>query len=120
MANLAVMKKYLGYRFDGGAYTTPEYKSFETKYINYLKKICELNGWELTKANKSHFEFSAFIKNSDNKYVYFSISDVRYWQDGWYKSILIRTAKNDKDYTGGANHYTDLENLSNSIKTLLK
>ena len=40
MANLAELKKYLNYEFSSGCYTGEDYKSFQTKYINYLKQVC--------------------------------------------------------------------------------
>ena len=35
MAKIAELKKYLGYEFSSGSYTGDDYKSFQTKYINY-------------------------------------------------------------------------------------
>ena len=40
MAKLAELKKYLNYEFSSGCYTGEDYKSFQTKYINYLKAMC--------------------------------------------------------------------------------
>lgn len=45
MAKIAELKKYLGYEFSSGSYTGEDYKSFQTKYINYLKAICRENHW---------------------------------------------------------------------------
>ena len=78
-----------------------DYKSFQTKYINYLKAMCKENHWELVNVSKNHYCFSAFIKSSENKCVYLSISDVRYFSNEWYSHILVRTAKNEVDYRGG-------------------
>ena len=47
MANITNLKKYLGYEFSSGCYTGNDYKSFQTKYINYLKAMCKDNHWEL-------------------------------------------------------------------------
>ena len=45
MAKIAELKKYLGHEFSSRSYTGEDYKSFQTKYINYLKAICrKLNG----------------------------------------------------------------------------
>lgn len=111
------LQKYLHYEFSSGSQTGEDYKKFERKYISYLKEICKQNNWEFVEANKNHYCFSAFIKVKD-KYIYLSISDVRYFENEWYKNILIRTAKNNKDYTGGSNHYTNLENLETNILKL--
>ena len=112
-------KKYLGRAFvNGGGYTTKEYESFQTKYINYLKSLCRENGWTLVKINKGHYEFSAFIQDQNQNYVYFSISDVRYWQDQWYNRILIRGARDANDYRGGQNQYTDLPDAQKNIQKI--
>ena len=119
MANIANLKKYLGYEFSSGCYTGNDYKSFQTKYINYLKAICKDNHWELVNVNKNHYCFSAFIKSAEGRYVYLSISDVRYFTDEWFNHILVRTAKNEVDYKGGFNNYTTLEDLDGKIAILL-
>ena len=117
MATLNDLKKYLDYEFSSGCYTGEDYKSFQRKYINYLKSIAKENGWKLVNVGKNHYEFSAFFK-FENKYVYLSISDVRFWQNAWYNDILIRTASSDRDYRGGYNYYTTLPTLNYGIKNL--
>lgn len=102
---------------DAGAYTSESYKKFERTYKNFLNRMCKNNGWELVNFSGSHYEFSCFIKNKDH-YIYLSISDVRYFKGEWYKNILFRTAKHEKDYTGGTNHYVELHNLEYAIRSL--
>ena len=111
MANIKDLKKYVGYEFSSGCYTGDDYKSFQTKYINYLRSICKQNHWQLVNVGRNHYCFSAFIKSAENKCVYVSISDVRYFSDEWYNHILIRTAKDEQDYRGGFNNYTTLDGL---------
>ena len=111
------LQKYLHYEFSTGAITGEDYKTFERKYISYLKGICKQNNWEFIRANKNHYCFSAFLK-ANGKYIYLSIDDVRFWTNNWYKQILIRLAKNDRDYIGGRNCYTNLESLETNILKL--
>ena len=121
MSNINTLKQYINYEFSSGCYTGNDYKTFQTKYINYLRTICKENNWSLIKVNKNHYCFSAFIKGgTENKYVYISISDVRYFNNDWYNHILVRTAKNEVDYKGGFNHYTTLNKLEYKICELLK
>ena len=120
MAKLEDLKKYLNYEFSTGCTTGEDYKIFERKYINYLKSLCKEVNWELVKVLKGHYEFSAFIKNKENKYIYLSISDVRYLPNEWFTHILIRTAKNEEDYTGGRNQYCKLETLDIALHYLFK
>lgn len=112
-------KKYLNHVFDNyGGCTSPDYRTFETAYINGLKQLCKEEGWTFVKALKNHYEFSAVIQRDDGQHVYFSISDVRYWFNGWSENILVRTMKHDSDWSGGSNHYTDIDNVARSIKGL--
>lgn len=120
MAKLSELQKYIGYEFSSGCYTGEDYKTFQTKYINYLKFICKANNWRLVNVCKNHYCFSSFIKGgTENKCVYLSISDVRYFSNDWYKHILIRTAQNETDYRGGFNNYTTLERLEGKIAEML-
>ena len=96
MANLQELKKYLSHEFSSGSYTGSDYKTFQTKYLNYLRSICKENHWELVNIGRNHYCFSAFIKSSENKCVYLSISDVRYFTNEWYGHILIRTARTSR------------------------
>lgn len=81
--------------------------------------MCRDNHWRLVNIGKNHYCFSAFIKSAQNKCVYISISDVRYFSNEWYNSILIRAAKDEQDYRGGFNHYTTLEHLDIKAAELL-
>ena len=119
MTTFKDLEKYLDHEFSSGCYTGDDYKTFQTKYINYLKSVCKDNHWQLVNVNKNHYCFSAFIKSAENKCVYISISDVRYFSNEWYNHILIRTAKNEQDYRGGFNHYTTLEQLPAKAAKLL-
>ena len=119
MAKLAELKKYLDYEFSSGCYTGDDYKSFQTKYINYLKAMCKENHRQLVNVCGNHYCFSAFVKSYENKCVYISVPDVRYFTNEWYSHILIRTVKDEQDYRGGFNNYTTLEKLSAKAAELL-
>lgn len=120
MAKLKDLQKYIGYEFSSGCYTGEDYKSFQTKYINYLKHMCQNNHWQLVNVGKNHYCFSAFIKSAENKCVYIFIPDVRYFSNEWYDHILIRTTKNGTDYRGGFNNYTSLDGLEGAVADLLE
>ena len=120
MTKLEDLKKYLNYEFSTGVYTGEDYKSFERKYINYIKSLCKKYNWEFVRALKNHYEFSAFIKNNKNRYIYISISDVRFFKNEWFWHILIRSAKDEKDYTGRQNKYCSLPTLPVAIDCIFK
>ena len=65
------------------------------------------------KFNQGHYYFSGFAEKN-YKIIYFSISDVRHFPND--NSVLIRTAKHTKDWTGGSNNYA--ERNHESIKEL--
>lgn len=120
MATIKDLEKYIDYEFSSGCYTGDDYKSFQTKYINFLRSICKQNHWQLVNVGRNHYCFSAFIKSAENKCVYVSISDVRFFINEWYSNILIRTAKNEQDYRGGFNHRTTLKELEMKAMELLE
>ncbi len=120
MATIKDLEKYIDYEFSSGCYTGEDYKSFQTKYINFLRSICKQNHWQLVNVGRNHYCFSAFIKSAENKCVYVSISDVRFFTNEWYNNILIRTAKNEQDYYGGFNHRTTLKELEMKAMELLE
>ena len=119
MAKLEELQKYLDYEFSTGVYTGEDYKKFQNKYINYLRSICKECGWEVVNVGRGHYYFSLFIREG-NKHIFLCISDVRYWHNGWYNNILVRTAKHEKDYTGGQNMYTSLERLPTTLTWIFK
>ena len=120
MATIKDLEKYIDYEFSSGCYTGDDYKSFQTKYINFLSSICKQNHWQLVNVGRNHYCFSAFIKSAENKCVYVSISDVRFFTNEWYNNIFIRTAKNEQDYHGGFNHRTTLKELEMKAMELLE
>ena len=67
-----------------------------------------------------HYYFSGFA-TKNNKVIYFSISDIRHFPPtGGGADLLIRTAKDYKDFTGGYNNYSsldikDIQELSNKL-----
>jgi len=119
MAKIEELKKYLTHEFSSGSYTGEDYRTFQTKYINHLKAMCRENHWQLVNVGRNHYCFSAFIKSAENKCIYISISDVRYFTNEWYGHILIRTAKDEQDYRGGFNHYPAREALPAKAAELL-
>lgn len=106
---------------DWGGETSPEYKNFQTNYRSVLKELGNSIGFELHSFSKNHYDFSAVMKsNITNQFYYISISDVRCWKNEWANNILYRTMEHEKDWTGGSNRYSTLENLSENLLELDK
>lgn len=114
------LNKWYGKEIDDwGSVTSPEYKQFQNEYRSLLKQIGKDNDFELHSFNNNHYDFSAVMKsNKTNCYYYISISDVRYFSNEWANHILYRTMEHDKDWTGGHNCYSKLEELGNNLLSL--
>ena len=130
MANLdSFIKKWNGRTLqDDGCYVSKEYKSFQTAFINAMKKIAAELGGEVVNASKGHYDVSGFIRVGDS-YIYFSY-DTSLCDGGrthiilkpnncWLEPLLIRTAKSDRDYTGGCNNYAPFSQCEQLIRRLL-
>lgn len=113
----ATLRPFVDYRFSSGGVTGSDYKSFQTKYKNFIKKNLP-EGYSIEKWNPSHYQFSCVI-GKDGRYVYMSISDVRYFQNEWFQNILVRTMKHSTDWTGGPNQYASIFNLIKKIEKVM-
>lgn len=91
--------------FESSSGKTPEFKSFATKFKNDFKKELDSIGAKMTAYSVGHFYVSGFFRTKTDKCIYFSISDVRSFMD---TKILVRTARDEKDYTGGVNQYVNM------------
>lgn len=107
------IETWLNYRFESSSELTEEFSAFARDYKKYLLKQIK-NDFDLVGWSRGHFFLSGFLKSKkNNRYVYFSTSDVRHFSDNWYNNILIRTAENEKDYTGGSNNFCRFAEINN-------
>ncbi len=113
------MNKWLTHQFSSGTRIGDDFKKFSTEYRKTLKKALADTGITIANYSRGHYDISGFLEK-DGKYVYFSVSDVRYYPAGWYTNILIRTATSLHDYTGGRNNYTTLDNLPSRVSMLFE
>lgn len=86
--------------FESSCSKTPEYlawhRLFKREFSKFLK---ERGATEIQIGKPNHFDASGFFRTQSGQAWYFRIEDLR-----WSKnSMLIRTARDFKDYTGGAN-----------------
>ena len=113
------INQWVGKNFESSCSLTPEFQSFHRNIKSFLKKELKEN-FEVD-VGRGHFYFSGFAKNkATGKYAYFSASDVRHFPDAWFNNMLVRTAQNDKDYTGGANGSAKILNIKNALMDLTK
>ena len=104
---------------DLGCYMSEEAKLFARHLKSTIKTIAQEQSFEMTNFSVGHYYISGFLKK-DGKFVYFSRDIERYEQPiNLEKSgvfgFLVRTAKHEKDYTGGHNNYCGLSEFSNLL-----
>lgn len=93
--------------FASGSHNSEEFNKFFTGFKKaFTTRLKRLNATNI-KFSKGHFYLSGFFTVDEQAY-YFSISDVRTFTSN--PKLLVRTAENYKDYTGGANNYVLINN----------
>jgi len=109
---------FRNWEFSSGSTTGEDFKVFARKFKKFIKDHLPQKS-ELVSFLVGHYFISGFIQK-DSKFVYFSISDVRHFPGQWENNVLIRTAKSEKDYTGGSNNYTGLLNFTSAVEKLFQ
>jgi len=101
-----------------GDYTHANYfkKAFIPIARKEFKALAKKLGAELI-FSPMYFEWSAFFKK-DGKFIYVHVGDVRW--NNWYDSVLFRTAKSEKDCTGGSNCYCSYEELEEKLSDMFE
>lgn len=119
------VKNFNGRMIDNwGEEMSPDAKKFNSNFKAVVKEIALKNNAELVKFLSGHYYSSGFIKKGD-KYVYFLRNierciPINLRSDSYMQGILIRTAKDDKDYYGNDNHYCSIDNFEVYMNMLLK
>jgi len=91
--------------FESASNRTPEYLSWHRLFKREFKKFLTNKGATQIEIGKpNHFDMSGFFTLTGQIW-YFSVSDIRWSKE----SMLIRTAKSYKDYTGGMNQFISLQ-----------
>jgi len=117
------VKKYKNVLFESSAFETPEFKKFASSFCRALRKDVKEGDFEIVNISKGHFEISGFLKHKESgKFIYFAIPDVRWSTLGtwWYDHVLYRTAKDDRDFTGGHNNFCPLSKFLDSAEALVQ
>ena len=118
-------KKYNGKTLADDLYVVSrEYNNFQNAFNRMAKDIAASINAEVVKTLKSHYDGSMFFKRGD-KYVYVHYGNstdrthINFDNSGWNGFLYCRTAKNDRDYTGGPNNFVPLKELADKIDKLL-
>ena len=91
---------------DCGCYTGEDFKKFCREFKSMINEQLKLVGGTNYKQNNGHYYISGFFTVGEQVY-YINFSDVRY--NNGSTTLLIRTAKDYKDFTGGTNHYIEIK-----------
>ncbi len=94
--------------FDSSSTNSPQFHEFFDLFKRSFTRELKSVGATKIELSKGHFYISGFFTVESQAY-YFSIDDVRgcFYRD--YPKMLVRTAKDYKDFTGGANNYFKIE-----------
>ena len=85
-----------------GSDLSSAFKTFFRKEEKRISDILTKKGCTNIEMNYGFYYFSGFFTSPTGQVYYLSCSDVRHFG---YERLLIRTAKDYKDYTGGSNQY---------------
>ena len=100
---------------------SPSYKAYHKALMTEIGKIAsDING-NLVKRSCGHYFSSCFIKHN-GKYVYIHYEPLMRTKVCLTSgaSFLIRSAKDENDYTGGSNNFCSLSEISNYVEELTK
>lgn len=123
MKTKTFVKKYQGRGVeDWTSYMSDSAEQFAKDFKSTVKDIFKDDGIDIVNWSVGHYFMSGFFKKND-KHVYFSRNIERGYpinlesRDAMF-GILVRTAKSDKDYTGGRNNFTSIKGLRQTVLTL--
>lgn len=118
------LKEYQGHLFqDDGPYCSDDFKKFAKRFKAYLQKSLPAK-YKIVGHRCGHYDLSGFVKSPDGCVYYswswnrFSVVDVNEGA-GAMKAVLVRKAKDEKDYHGGYNQFTSMANLPDEIVRLM-
>ena len=104
----------LGFEFASSSSRTSQYLEFHKTFKKEITAVLKPFTQEIRVSTPNHFDVSGFFKTTKGTTYYFYVGDLR-WSKG---SLLIRTVKDFKDYTGGSNDYITLN--EDFVKNLLR
>ncbi len=86
-----------------------DFRTFFTKEKRRIKKVLTEMGCTNLEMSRQFYYYCGFFTSPSGQTYYFSISDVRHgFNDG---KLMYRTAKDRKDFRGGANQWVDRNDL---------
>lgn len=103
-----LINTYPDFDFEQSSHNSPQFLAFAKLFKTELKKQLESIGAKIDKVTVGHFYISGFFTKG-GKFYYLS------WHNG-DKQLMYRTAKNNKDYSGGSNQWVRIsEDLASQM-----
>lgn len=116
MSYISKIEEILMKDYDHETPDKPRSAEFNKAIKAFLKK--SFPGYTILPTKGAWCQASGFIQDKDTgKTVFYSFQDYRYGD--WKQKILIRTAKSEKDYTGGPNHFTNIDDMYADVMMLM-
>ena len=120
-ANYSSINKVLGFDYDHEVPDKLRSRAFAKAYRTYIRNKLKGTGLRLIPSNSSPYcESSGFITDDNGHFVYFSSGDYRYWGNDIYNRVLIRGAKDEKDYHGFTDEYCELCNIADKAQSIIQ
>lgn len=114
-------QKWINHTFSSSSSAEKDYLTFQQEMRQDLKNQASKYNLLLHSFNKNHYCFSAVLKDkNENKYIYVSMSDVRGIGKKLFNSVLYRTMQNEKDWTGGNNHFCNWDSVGEKARELIE
>lgn len=113
------ISKRENHEFSSGSSNWPDFLEFAREFKKILSQTSEELWATLLMGKPGHYYLSWFVEKM-GKYAYGNTSDVRHFSNSRRDNILVRTARDEKDYTGGPNQYTTIKNLQERLAALLE
>lgn len=123
MTYTAFAKQYEGKVLeDNGSVLSKDFKKFAKSFQSMLKDEAATDGWEINTYNVGHYYVSGYL-HKDGRYLYFSYAPARLMPLNLVSaralhSVLIRSARDTKDYVGGRNHFCAVKDIASLIHRL--
>ena len=116
MVNMKKSAKLIEKGFMSSSETTTEFKSFCRTFNSEFKKLAGSLGCTDVKLKAGHFYISGFFTAPNGQVWYVALNDVR-WSNG---QMYFRTAKDYKDYKGGDNINTNINDIEEDLVRYIK
>jgi hypothetical protein len=120
----AKLKKWVGFDFWNnrtfekppreGTDESDEMKQFFRDIRSDLKKSLAEKDIIIHRLKPNYYDVNAVVTDGNGKFAYISLGDMR-GNVNWNQRILIRTMKHEKDWTGGANHFVNYDDIPEQI-----